>query len=225
MNLGMQAYIGQSQDQVIAPAVLQSVRILQKTSQEVETAIKEEIEVNPLLEVDDNDFDDQEVPVDKDPEELDPRANESDSEYPEDIESMAQGSLDDTADVDGSYLDGESADVNWDSYLPGHPLYRLTLYGSGNLHDGHRRIHRPVHHPPQSLLQGADGDDTFGLPDAAALRARAGPARKHRPDHPRNQHPRRLLRRGQLYPPLQAGHRGDSAAIPAHTAPGKGKHT
>ena len=117
MNLGMQAYIGQSQDQVIAPAVLQSVRILQKTSQEVETAIKEEIEVNPLLEVDDNDFDDQEVPVDKDPEELDPRANESDSEYPEDIESMAQGSLDDTADVDGSYLDGESADVNWDSYL------------------------------------------------------------------------------------------------------------
>ena len=116
MNIGMQAYIGQSQDQVIAPAVLQSVRMLQKTSQELETAIKEEVEVNPLLEVDDGDFDDQEVPVDKDPEELDPRANDSD-EFPEDIETMAQGSLDDTADVDGSYLDGESADVNWDSYL------------------------------------------------------------------------------------------------------------
>jgi len=116
MNIGMQAYIGQSQDQVIAPAVLQSVKMLQKTSQELETAIKEEVEVNPLLEVDDGDFDDQEVPVDKDPEELDPRANDSD-EFPDDIETMAQGSLDDTADVDGSYLDGESADVNWDSYL------------------------------------------------------------------------------------------------------------
>jgi RNA polymerase sigma-54 factor len=116
MNLGMQANIGQSQEQVIAPALLQSVKMLQKTSQELETAIKEEAEVNPLLEVDDGDFDDQEVSVDKDPEELDPRASESE-EIPEDIENMAQGSLDDTADIDSSYLDGDSADVNWDSYL------------------------------------------------------------------------------------------------------------
>ncbi len=116
MNLGMQANIGQSQEQVIAPALLQSVKMLQKTSQELETAIKEEVEVNPLLEVDDGDFDDQEVSVDKDPEELDPRASESE-EFPEDIENMAQGSLDDTADIDSSYLDGDSADVNWDSYL------------------------------------------------------------------------------------------------------------
>ena len=116
MNLGMQANIGQSQEQVIAPALLQSVKMLQKTSQELETAIKEEVEVNPLLEVDDGDFDYQEVSVDKDPEELDPRASESE-EFPEDIENMAQGSLDDTADIDSSYLDGDSADVNWDSYL------------------------------------------------------------------------------------------------------------
>ena len=116
MNLGMQANIGQTQEQTLSPALLQSVKMLQKTSQELETAIKEEVEVNPLLEVDDGDFDDQEVPVDKDPEELDPRANDS-SEFPDDIEDMARGSLDDTADVDSSYLDGESTDVNWDSYL------------------------------------------------------------------------------------------------------------
>jgi len=116
MNLGMQANIGQTQEQTLSPALLQSVKMLQKTSQELETAIKEEVEVNPLLEVDDGDFDDQEVPVDKDPEELDPRANDSD-EFPDDIEDMARGSLDDTADVDSSYLDGESTDVNWDSYL------------------------------------------------------------------------------------------------------------
>ncbi|PWJ35778.1 RNA polymerase factor sigma-54 [Fibrobacter succinogenes] len=115
MNLGMQANIGQTQEQTLSPALLQSVKMLQKTSQELETAIKEEVEVNPLLEVDDGDFDDQEVPVDKDPEELDPRADSD--EYPDDIEDMARGSLDDTADVDSSYLDGESSDVNWDSYL------------------------------------------------------------------------------------------------------------
>ena len=112
----MQANIGQTQEQTLSPALLQSVKMLQKTSQELETAIKEEVEVNPLLEVDDGDFDDQEVPVDKDPEELDPRANDS-SEFPDDIEDMARGSLDDTADVDSSYLDGDSTDVNWDSYL------------------------------------------------------------------------------------------------------------
>ncbi|WP_405323966.1 RNA polymerase factor sigma-54 [Fibrobacter sp.] len=116
MNLGMQANIGQTQEQTLSPALLQSVKMLQKTSQELETAIKEEVEVNPLLEVDDGDFDDQEVPVDKDPEELDPRANDSD-DFPDDIEDMARGSLDDTADVDSSYLDGDSTDVNWDSYL------------------------------------------------------------------------------------------------------------
>jgi RNA polymerase sigma-54 factor len=115
MNLGMQANIGQTQEQTLSPALLQSVKMLQKTSQELETAIKEEVEVNPLLEVDDGDFDDQDVSVDKDPEELDPRADSDD--FPDDIEDMARGSLDDTADVDSSYLDGESSDVNWDSYL------------------------------------------------------------------------------------------------------------
>jgi len=116
MNLGMQANIGQTQEQTLSPALLQSVKMLQKTSQELETAIKEEVEVNPLLEVDDGDFDELEAPVDKDPDELDPRSNDSE-EYPEDIEDMARGSLDDTAEVDSSYLDGDSSDVNWDSYL------------------------------------------------------------------------------------------------------------
>lgn len=116
MNLGMQANLGQTQEQTLSPALLQSVKMLQKTSQELETAIKEEAEVNPLLEIDDGDFDDL-PPVDKDPEEMDPRADESE-EFPEDIEDMARGSLDDTAEVDGSYLDSDSSsDMNWDSYL------------------------------------------------------------------------------------------------------------
>ena len=116
MNLGMQANLGQTQEQTLSPALLQSVKMLQKTSQELETAIKEEVEVNPLLEVDDGDYDELEPPVDKDPEELDSRSEESE-DFPEDIEDMARGSLDDTAEVDSSYLDGDSSNVNWDSYL------------------------------------------------------------------------------------------------------------
>ncbi len=128
----MQANIGQTQEQTLSPALLQSVKMLQKTSQELETAIKEEVEVNPLLEVDDGDLDELDVPVDKDPEELDPRGEESETEFPEDIEDMARGSLDDTAEVDSSYLDGDSSDVNWDSYLGDGTSYDDAPYNDLN---------------------------------------------------------------------------------------------
>ena len=53
MNLGMQ--IGQSQrlEQNISPQMLQAAAILQKTSQELDIAINEELSANPLLEMDD----------------------------------------------------------------------------------------------------------------------------------------------------------------------------
>ena len=53
MNMGMQ--LGQSQrlEQTISPQMLQSATILQKTSQELESAIVQEVESNPLLELDD----------------------------------------------------------------------------------------------------------------------------------------------------------------------------
>ena len=53
MDVTMQ--LGQSQrlEQTLSPQLLQSVTILQKNSLELETAIKEEVEANPLLELDD----------------------------------------------------------------------------------------------------------------------------------------------------------------------------
>lgn len=91
MNLGMQ--IGQSQrlEQNISPQMLQAAAILQKTSQELDIAINEELSANPLLEMDD------EVPEDTGAEES---ADDSgdDSEIREmDFES---GNLEDTADHD-----------------------------------------------------------------------------------------------------------------------------
>ena len=54
MDVGMQ--LGQSQrlEQNISPQMLQSIAILQKNSLELETAIKQEIESNPLLELDES---------------------------------------------------------------------------------------------------------------------------------------------------------------------------
>ncbi len=85
--------IGQSQrlEQNISPQMLQAAAILQKTSQELDIAINEELSANPLLEMDD------EVPEDTGAEES---ANDSgdDGEIREmDFES---GNLEDTADHD-----------------------------------------------------------------------------------------------------------------------------
>ena len=53
MNMGMQ--LGQSQrlEQNVSPQMLQAAAILQKTAQELDTAINEELSANPLLEMDD----------------------------------------------------------------------------------------------------------------------------------------------------------------------------
>ena len=63
MDVGMQ--LGQSQrlEQTISPQMLQSITILQKNSLELETAIKQEVESNPLLELDDEVP--EEVPMDE----------------------------------------------------------------------------------------------------------------------------------------------------------------
>lgn len=97
MNMGMQ--LGQSQrlEQNISPQMLQSAAILQKTAQELDMAINEELAVNPLLELED-----------ESPEEpsVDEGAGESDSDddtlHEVEFES---GTLEDTADHDYDILE------------------------------------------------------------------------------------------------------------------------
>ena len=50
LNIGMKVGL----DQALKPQLLQSVNILQKTSLELETAIRDELETNPLLELDES---------------------------------------------------------------------------------------------------------------------------------------------------------------------------
>ena len=96
MNLGMQ--IGQSQrlEQNVSPQMLQAAAILQKTSQELDIAINEELSTNPLLELED------EVPEDVGPDEGIDDSRDDDTLREVDFES---GTLEDTADHDYDILD------------------------------------------------------------------------------------------------------------------------
>ena len=97
MNMNMQ--LGQSQrlEQNISPQMLQSATILQKTAQELDMAINEEISANPLLELDD------EVPEEiagseESAENDEDSTKDSDSQYDE--MDFERGTLEDTADHD-----------------------------------------------------------------------------------------------------------------------------
>lgn len=118
INLGMQ--MGQSQrlDQTLSPQILQSITILQKNALELETAIKEEVEANPLLELDDSipDDVDGDAPVSgQDDLEAD---SDRDDGYDRSELEFGSGTLEDSADVDRGLLDGStSSELDWAKYL------------------------------------------------------------------------------------------------------------
>ncbi|MCQ2104979.1 MAG: RNA polymerase factor sigma-54 [Fibrobacter sp.] len=107
MDLGINIGTSQRLEQTLSPQLLQSVNILQKTSLELETAIKDELESNPLLELDES------VPDE---------SRESD-EYSENNEDNPADSGSDMRDVDDRdmderYQDGDSLlDFNFDRFL------------------------------------------------------------------------------------------------------------
>lgn len=120
MDLGMQ--LGQSQrlEQTLSPQLLQSVTILQKNSLELETAIKEEVESNPMLELDESMPDElvgESGASANDSEEafqnseIDGRADSSGEKSLDEMD-FARGTLEDSADMDYDILDNTS-DADW----------------------------------------------------------------------------------------------------------------
>lgn len=123
MDFGM--HLGQSQrlEQTLSPQLLQSVAILQKNALELETAIKEEVESNPLLELDES------LPENTVSADGDDRVDSSDAIDSNDgqytLESadaremdFSTGSLEDSADVDRGLLDGSTpSELDWARYL------------------------------------------------------------------------------------------------------------
>ena len=139
MDVGM--HLGQSQrlEQNISPQMLQSITILQKNSLELETAIKEEVEANPLLEWDDEPLgesldspadSDREVNVDDDFADGKMDSGEVDSSL-----DFERGTLEDSADIDRGLLDDSSpSELNWAQYLEDGTDHTDTLYrDSGSL--------------------------------------------------------------------------------------------
>ena len=139
MDVGM--HLGQSQrlEQNISPQMLQSITILQKNSLELETAIKEEVEANPLLEWDDEPLGESlDSPADGSSDrngEDDFAEGKMDSGEGGSSLDFERGTLEDSADVDRGLLDDSSpSELNWAQYLEDGTDHTDTLYrDSGSL--------------------------------------------------------------------------------------------
>ena len=139
MDVGM--HLGQSQrlEQNLSPQMLQSIGILQKNSLELETAIKEEVEANPMLEWDEEPLGESlDGPADS-PQESDGEysMDGADGEYDGRQESASsldfeRGTLEDSADVDHGLLDGSTpSELNWAQYLEDGTDRTDSLYREG----------------------------------------------------------------------------------------------
>lgn len=95
MSIGMQLGVNAKLEQNLSAQMLQSIGVLQMTTQELELAVKQEIEVNPLLEIADPDdhFDDDDIP------------------------SYSDRESDDSDNAEAGMLEERSQDINWDDYF------------------------------------------------------------------------------------------------------------
>ena len=118
MNLGMQLGTSQRLEQTLSPQLRQFVAILQKNSLELDTAIKDELESNPLLELDDSvPEDEREVRDDELPESGAELKEDRPDDY-DDYDSSDYSSLEDSVMGDSHLLDGGNEnDINYEQYL------------------------------------------------------------------------------------------------------------
>ena len=115
MDIGLQLGTSQRLEQTLSPQLRQFVTILQKNSLELDTAIKEELESNPLLELDDSaPMDEREVRED----ELPDSGAELKDDNLDDYDGYDYSTLEDSAMGDSRLLDGSgSDDINYEQYL------------------------------------------------------------------------------------------------------------
>lgn len=115
----MDVQLGQNvaMEQKLSPAQLVAIEILQKNSMELETAIKTELETNPLLELDDSMPDDMVGGSDDASQSGDDYSQESSDGKLEEMD-FERGTLEDSADVDRGLLDGSTdSELDWAKYL------------------------------------------------------------------------------------------------------------
>ncbi len=114
MNLNLNFGLNMGLEQKLSPQMIQSLQLLQMNAMELEMAVKQELETNPLLEAADEvrDLDDDETPAQEEP---------ADSESAEIRENADGGSVaEDAPDFKAAELPEETApadEIDWETYL------------------------------------------------------------------------------------------------------------
>lgn len=110
MNLGIQLNQGMNLEQNLSPQMLQSLKMLQMTSLELDTAISEELETNPLLEAD-------EAP-DGQTESIDTPAGENSAQGEEDNgQDFTDARQDGDDNSHGLMESGSENSIDWEKYM------------------------------------------------------------------------------------------------------------
>ena len=118
MNLGMQLGTNQRLEQTLSPQLRQFVSILQKNSLELDTAIKDELESNPLLELDDSVPEEERAVRDDELPESGAELKDNQPDDYDDYDSSDYSSLEDSVMADSHLLDGGTEnDINYEQYL------------------------------------------------------------------------------------------------------------
>ncbi len=118
MDFGLQLGTSQRLEQTLSPQLRQFVTILQKNSLELDTAIKDELESNPLLELDDSAPEDERAVRDDELPDSGAELKESRPDNEDDYDSADYTSLEDSAMGDSRLLDGPGGeDINYEQYL------------------------------------------------------------------------------------------------------------
>ena len=100
MDLGMQLGQGMRTEQNLSPQMLQSINILQMNTLDLETAIKQEVENNPLLEISDDDA-----------------APERDKEANDQPEDTDRSTPDSDPERELGSTPGDDSNIDWEAYM------------------------------------------------------------------------------------------------------------
>jgi RNA polymerase sigma-54 factor len=113
MNLGLNFNLNVGMEQRLSPQMIQSLKLLQMTSMELETVVKQELEANPLLETVEEEVEEEEKKSDERATDDSDENSEEDLPRAEEVvsreEELPERVLSETSD--------SSNEIDWDSYL------------------------------------------------------------------------------------------------------------
>jgi len=123
MNLGLDLNMRMGMEQKLSPQMIQSLKLLQMTSLELEITVKQELETNPLLETEEEEESEESVEGKKsesgDDPEIKSEGQEPESSEPEafSTETMLPGQSDTLPEAPAPEAQETGNEVDWETYL------------------------------------------------------------------------------------------------------------